>query len=88
MSKISSSTESAKSAVSKLLGNPFSHQGPQVETPGSTLKCMHSAQKLNNEMLDDLNELVDVIQSQSKKVTGLAEMIEQRDQIDSQSWGF
>ena len=93
MSKISSSTSVAENAISKLQGSTFSHQGQQVETSGSTLKCMSSAKQLNNDMLKDLNELVTSIQGQAKKVTGLAELIEIRDQQDASSlntmnWGF
>jgi hypothetical protein len=92
-SKISSSTAVAENAISKLQGSTFSHQGQQVETSGSTLKCMSSAKQLNNDMLKDLNELVTSIQGQAKKVTGLAELIESRDQQDASSlntmnWGF
>lgn len=92
-SKISSSTAVAENAISKLQGSTFSHEGQQVETAGSTLKCMPSAQQLNNGMLKDLNELVHSIQSQSKKVKGLAELIESRDQQDARdlttmNWGF
>lgn len=92
-SKISSSTTSAENAISKLQGSTFSHQGQQVETSGSSLKCMSSAKQLNNDMLKDLNELVTSIQGQAKKVTGLAELIESRDQQDARTlttmnWGF
>lgn len=88
MGKISSSTAVAENAISKLQGSTFSHQGQQVETSGSTLKCMSSAKTLNNDMLKDLNELVESIQGQAKKITGLAKLIESRDQLDGQSWGF
>ena len=88
MPKISSSTAVSENAISKLQGSTFSHQGQQVETSGSTLKCMSSAKQLNNDMLKDLNELVESIQGQAKKVTGLAKLIESRDQLDGQSWGF
>lgn len=87
-SKISSSTTAAENAISKLQGSTFSHQGKQVEISASTLKCMSSAKQLNNDMLKDLEELVHSIQTQSKKVTGLAEKIEIQDQLDAQSWGF
>ncbi|MCT0017171.1 hypothetical protein EFE32_10120 [Lactococcus lactis subsp. lactis] len=92
-SKISSNTSVAENAISKLQGSTFSHQGQQVETSGSTLKCMSSAKQLNNDMLKDLNELVTSIQGQAKKVTGLAELIETRDQQDARdlttmNWGF
>jgi hypothetical protein len=92
-SKISSSTAVAENAISKLQGSTFSHQGQQVEISGSTLKCMSSAKQLNNDMLKDLNELVSSIQGQAKKVTGLAELIESRDQQDASTlttmnWGF
>ncbi|AWN64885.1 hypothetical protein LL14B4_01240 [Lactococcus lactis subsp. lactis] len=88
MSKISSSTAVAENAISKLQGSTFSHQGQQVETSGSTLRSMNSAKTLNNDMLKDLNELIESIQGQAKKVTGLAKLIESRDQLDGQSWGF
>ena len=39
-SKISSNTDTAENAISKLQGSTFLHQGQQVETSGSTLKCM------------------------------------------------
>lgn len=92
-SKISSNTSVAENAISKLQGSTFSHQGQQVETSGSTLKCMSFAKQLNNDMLKDLNELVTSIQGQAKKVTGLAELIETRDQQDARdlttmNWGF
>jgi hypothetical protein len=92
-SKISSSTAVAENAISKLQGSTFSYQGQQVEISGSTLTCMSSAKQLNNDMLKDLNELVTSIQGQAKKVTGLAELIESRDQEDASAlntmnWGF
>jgi len=64
-SRISSSTTVAENAISKLQGSTFSHEGQQVETSGSTLKCTSSAKQLNNDLLKDLNELVHSIQSQS-----------------------
>jgi hypothetical protein len=92
-SKMSSSRAGAENAISKLQGSTFSHHGQQVEISGSSLKCMPSAKKLNNDMLKDLNELVESIQKQSKKIKGLAELIESRDQQDAKdlttmNWGF
>jgi len=45
MSKNSSRTSVAENAISKLQGSTFSYQGQQVETSGSTLKCMPQAKQ-------------------------------------------
>ncbi|QDK71579.1 hypothetical protein [Lactococcus protaetiae] len=87
-SRISSDIGVAQSAVSKLTSVTSSTQGKQVEFSGSSLKCMSSAQNLTNDMLKDVEELVETIQTQAHKVTGLAQIIEYRDQTDAQSWGF
>lgn len=92
-SRISSNTMVAKSAVSKLTSvEGAAIQNENIEFSGSTLPCMGSAQKLTNTMLNDIGELVDTIQTQADKITGLAEIIEQRDKDDasdlSMNWGF
>jgi len=88
-SRISSDTMVAKDAVSKLtslVGDGI--QNENVEFSISTLPCMKNAQKLTNTMLTDIGELVETIQTQADKITGLAEVIENRDQLAGQSWGF
>jgi hypothetical protein len=88
-SRISSDTMVAKDAVSKLtslVGDGI--QNEKVEFSISTLPCMKNAQKLTNTMLTDIGELVETIQTQADKITGLAEVIENRDQLAGQSWGF
>ena len=92
-SRISSNTMVAQTAVSKLTSVEASAiQNENIEFAGSTLPCMSSAQKLTNTMLNDIGELVDTIQTQADKITGLAEIIEQRDREDaselSMNWGF
>lgn len=88
-SRISSDTMVAKTAVSKLtslVGEGI--QNENIEFSISNLSCMKNAQKLTNTMLTDIGELVETVQKQADKVTGLAEMIEHRDQLAGQSWGF
>lgn len=88
-SRISSDTIVAKEAISSLtslVGNGI--QNENVEFSISTLPCMRNAQKLTNTMLTDIGELVETIQTQADKITGLAEVIEHRDQLAGQSWGF
>lgn len=89
-SRISSDTMVAQNAVSKLtslVGDGI--QNENIEFSISNLPCMKNAQKLTNTMLTDIGELVETVQTQADKVTGLSEMIEHRDQSDSQqSWGF
>lgn len=88
-SRISSDTMVAKTAVSKLtslVGEGI--QNENIEFSISNLSCMKNAQKLTNTMLTDIGELVETVQMQADKVTGLAEMIEHRDQLAGQSWGF
>lgn len=90
-SRISSDSMVAQNAISKLTSvEGSSIQNENIEFAGSTLPCMNSAQKLTNTMLNDIGELVDTIQNQADKITGLAEIIEQRDATDAQSqnWGF
>lgn len=88
-SRISSDTMVAKTAVSKLtslVGEGI--QNENIEFSISNLSCMKNTQKLTNTMLTDIGELVETVQKQADKVTGLAEMIEHRDQLAGQSWGF
>ena len=88
-SKISSDTMVAQSAVSKLtslVGEGI--QNENIEFSISNLPCMKNAQKLTNTMLTDIGELVETVQTQADKITGLAEIIEHRDQLAGQSWGF
>ena len=88
-SRISSDTIVAKEAISSLtslVGNGI--QNENVEFSISTLPCMRNAQKLTNTMLTDIGELVETIQTQADKITGLAEVIEHRDLLAGRSWGF
>jgi len=88
-SRISSDTMVAKTAVSKLtslVGEGI--QNENIEFSISNLPCMKNAPKLTNTMLTDIGELVETVQTQAYKITGLAERIEHRDQLAGQSWGF
>ncbi|QDK70395.1 hypothetical protein [Lactococcus protaetiae] len=88
-SRISSNVMTAQNAISKLTGvEAGAIQNESIHFAGSNIACMKAGQKLNNQMLKDVSELVSCIQKQANKVEGLAQAIEYRDKADSQSWGF
>lgn len=89
MPRISSDTVAAKDAISKLTGiNGDLIKNQNVNFQGSNITAMNDGKMLTNKMLDDVGGLANMIQKQAEKVEGLANLIEYRDRLDSQSWGF
>ncbi|EAC7843822.1 hypothetical protein FZ063_10850 [Listeria monocytogenes] len=78
MMKVASSTSAAQSAVSGVKSVSV-NRGEQVSLEKSNISSMESGEKINNQLLKDLVDLVDCVQNQSQKFPKIAEMMSIQD---------
>ncbi|ECL7894865.1 TPA: hypothetical protein LWI60_000663 [Listeria innocua] len=78
MMKVASSTSAAQSAVSGVKSVSV-NRGEQVSIEKSNISSMESGEKINNQLLKDLVDLVDCVQNQSQKFPKIAEMMSIQD---------
>ncbi|EAE8346120.1 hypothetical protein BOQ23_04120 [Listeria monocytogenes] len=78
MVKVASSTSAAQSAVSGIKSVSV-NRGEQVSLEKSNILSMESGEKINNQLLKNLVNLVDCVQMQSQKFPKIAEMLELQD---------
>ncbi|MBC6137586.1 hypothetical protein HCA34_05990 [Listeria innocua] len=78
MVKVASSTSAAQSAVSGIKSVSV-NRGEQVSLEKSNILSMESGAKINNQLLKNLVNLVDCVQTQSQKFPKIAEMLELQD---------
>lgn len=76
--KVASSTSAAQSAVSGIKSVSV-NRGEQVSLEKSNILSMESGAKINNQLLKNLVNLVDCVQTQSQKFPKIAEMLELQD---------
>ncbi|WP_221772818.1 hypothetical protein [Listeria farberi] len=76
--KVASSTSAAQSAVSGIKSVSV-NRGEQVSLEKSNILSMESGEKINNQLLKNLVNLVDCVQMQSQKFPKIAEMLELQD---------
>ncbi|HHQ0902554.1 TPA: hypothetical protein ACSK8S_001303 [Listeria innocua] len=76
--KVASSTSAAQSAVSGVKSVSV-NRGEQVSIEKSNISSMESGEKINNQLLKDLVDLVDCVQNQSQKFPKIAEMMSIQD---------
>lgn len=76
--KVASSTSAAQSAVSGVKSVSV-NRGEQVSLEKSNISSMESGEKINNQLLKDLVDLVDCVQNQSQKFPKIAEMMSIQD---------
>ncbi|MHC5251585.1 hypothetical protein ACYRFS_08080 [Listeria kieliensis] len=78
MRKIASNTSSAQEAVSGVKGVSV-EVGEQVSLEKSNLLGMKTGEKINNQLLPDLIDLVECVQKQSEKFPKIAELMALQD---------
>ncbi|EEO3350741.1 hypothetical protein K7T67_002643 [Listeria monocytogenes] len=78
MVKVASSTCAAKAAVSGVISVSV-NRGEQVSLEKSNISSMESGEKINNQLLKDLVDLVECVQIQSRKFPKIAEMMDLQD---------
>ncbi|MBC1544479.1 hypothetical protein [Listeria cossartiae] len=78
MVKVASSTSAAKAAVSGVISVSV-NRGEQVSLEKSNISSMESGEKINNQLLKDLVDLVECVQFQSRKFPKIAEMMDLQD---------
>lgn len=78
MVKVASSTSAAKAAVSGVISVSV-NRGEQVSLEKSNISSMESGEKINNQLLKDLVDLVECVQIQSRKFPKIAEMMDLQD---------
>ncbi|EAC9102152.1 hypothetical protein KW07_08755 [Listeria monocytogenes] len=78
MMKVASSTSAAQSAVSGVKSVSV-NRGEQVSLEKSNISSMESGEKINNQLLKNLVDLVDCVQNQSQKFPKIAEMMSIQD---------
>ncbi|ECL8005531.1 TPA_asm: hypothetical protein GZK45_06750 [Listeria innocua] len=78
MVKVASSTSAAQSAVSGVKSVSV-NRGEQVSLEKSNILSMESGEKINNQLLKNLVNLVDCVQTQSQKFPKIAKLMELQD---------
>ncbi len=78
MRKIASNTSSAQEAVSDVKGVSV-EVGEQVSLEKSNLLGMKTGEKINNQLLPDLIDLVECVQKQSEKFPKITELMALQD---------
>ncbi|WP_221769923.1 hypothetical protein [Listeria innocua] len=76
--KVASSTSAAQSAVSGVKSVSV-NRGEQVSLEKSNILSMESGEKINNQLLKNLVNLVDCVQTQSQKFPKIAKLMELQD---------
>lgn len=74
MGKIASSTGAASIAV-KGVQSVSIDSGVQVGLNKSTITSMKTGEKVNNQLLSDLSQLIDCVKEQSQKFPKIAEIM-------------
>ncbi|EAA0093913.1 hypothetical protein K9J90_001659 [Listeria innocua] len=78
MVKVASSTSAAQSAVSGVKSVSV-NRSEQVSLEKSNILSMESGEKINNQLLKNLVNLVDCVQTQSQKFPKIAKLMELQD---------
>lgn len=78
MGKISSSTETASSVITGVTSIVL-QKGEQVSLGKSTITSIKTGIEVNNQLLSDLSQLINCVQTQSEKFPEIAEMIAIKD---------
>jgi hypothetical protein len=78
MEKISSSTEIASSVITGVTSIVL-QKGEQVSLGKSTITSIKTGIEVNNQLLSDLSQLINCVQTQSEKFPEIAEMIAIKD---------
>ncbi|EOV8883786.1 hypothetical protein [Listeria innocua] len=76
--KVASSTSAAQSAVSGVKSVSV-NRSEQVSLEKSNILSMESGEKINNQLLKNLVNLVDCVQTQSQKFPKIAKLMELQD---------
>ncbi|EKZ0210413.1 hypothetical protein QRK64_002269 [Enterococcus faecalis] len=84
--KIVSSTSSAQSAVSKLIGINERLEAPKVTFSGSTVSGMTKGKQVNAQVLTNLTDLTNCVWKQAEKFPQIAEKIAYRDQQSAEQF--